>query len=195
MQSALEKTGQAVDATYISTTKLLQELEQTWTEPLHEYTQFASIIKKLLAYRHQKHVQYEMTQENLEAKKITLEEYERNEAEARRLETALTRGRSVRGGSEDGTDAGAEPEDGPGTSSFATGGTLSRSRSVPGSDAPRPRRTSGWGFVSALSYSLHGIMDVDPEAARRNNISKTRDSISQVREKHDARFSHWPLLT
>ncbi|KAF8330472.1 hypothetical protein F5887DRAFT_1179029 [Amanita rubescens] len=36
-----EKTGQAVDATYISTTKLLQELEQNWAEPLHEYSQFA----------------------------------------------------------------------------------------------------------------------------------------------------------
>ena len=50
----------------------LQELEQNWAEPLHEYSQFAAIIKKLLVYRHQKHVQYEMTQENLDAKREQL---------------------------------------------------------------------------------------------------------------------------
>jgi hypothetical protein len=28
----------------------VQDLEQNWSEPLHEYTQFAAIIKKLLSY-------------------------------------------------------------------------------------------------------------------------------------------------
>ena len=77
-------------------------------------------------------------------------------------------------------------EDDRGTSSFATG----RSRSTPSvangiprsAEAPRGRKTSGYGFLSALSYSLHGMMDVDPETARRNTITKTRESISQVSE-------------
>ncbi|KAG8984838.1 Sorting nexin, cytoplasm-to-vacuole targeting pathway/endosomal sorting, partial [Tulasnella sp. 427] len=183
LQTALEKTGQAVDATYMSTTILLQELEQAWTEPLQEYTQFAAIIKKLLAYRHQKHVQYEMTQDSLEAKRHILDEYEKNEAEARRLEEALNRGRSAipETTAEEGEGQGQEGE-GAGTSSFASRpSTMARSRSLPGSsDPPRSRKTSGYSFLSALSYSLHGIMDVDPEAARRNNISKARDSIGQV---------------
>lgn len=179
VQAALEKTGQAVDATYMSTTKLLQELEQSWTEPLQEYTQFASIIKRLLAYRHQKHVQYEMTQEGLESKKIVLEDLEKSEAEAKRLESALNRGRSLQGSiTEEGTNADGEGDQGAGASSFASG--MSRSRSLPSSDAPRSRRTS-YGFLSALSYSFQGIMDVDPETARRSNITKTRESISQVR--------------
>lgn len=72
----------------------MQELEQNWAEPLHEYAQFASIIKKLLAYRHQKHVQYEMTQDALESKREQLEELEKSEREARRLEAALGKGRS-----------------------------------------------------------------------------------------------------
>ena len=72
----------------------LQELEQNWAEPLHEYSQFAAIIKKLLVYRHQKHVQYEMTQENLDAKREQLEELEKSEQAARRLEEALGRGRT-----------------------------------------------------------------------------------------------------
>ena len=37
------------------------------------------------------------------------------------------------------------------------------------------------GLLSALSYTLHGMMDADPETARRNGISKTRETISQVR--------------
>ncbi|KAF8347938.1 hypothetical protein F5887DRAFT_1060699 [Amanita rubescens] len=75
MAFAIEKTRQAVDATYISTTKLLQELGQNWAEPLHECFQFTSIIKKLLAYRHQKHVQFEMTQDGLESKREQLEDW------------------------------------------------------------------------------------------------------------------------
>ncbi|KAI6023754.1 hypothetical protein BKA83DRAFT_4263393 [Pisolithus microcarpus] len=155
LASAIEKTGQAVDATYMSTTRLLQELEQNWAEPLHEYTQFASIIKKLLVYRHQKHVQYEMTKDTLENKRELLEEYEKSEREAKRLEEAgLARGR--------------EPA----------------SAYLPPHPEPNPyrRRAPGMGFLNALSYTLHGMMDVDPETARRNGISKTRETISQLED-------------
>ncbi|KAG9125140.1 Sorting nexin, cytoplasm-to-vacuole targeting pathway/endosomal sorting [Ceratobasidium sp. 392] len=38
------------------------------------------------------------------------------------------------------------------------------------------------GILNALSYSFQGIMDVDPEAARRSGISKTKDSISQLED-------------
>ncbi len=54
LAGAIEKTGQAIDTTYMSTTKLVrfflltlrlgtnscikvQDLEQNWAEPLHEY--------------------------------------------------------------------------------------------------------------------------------------------------------------
>lgn len=38
------------------------------------------------------------------------------------------------------------------------------------------------GLLSALSYTLHGMMDADPETARRNGISKTRETISQLED-------------
>jgi hypothetical protein len=51
----------------------------------------------------------------------------------------------------------------------------------PGPIAPRRRsRLPGMGLLSALSYTLHGMMDVDPETARRNSITKTRETISQA---------------
>ncbi|KAF7308733.1 Sorting nexin-41 [Mycena kentingensis (nom. inval.)] len=174
LSSAIEKTGQAIDTTYMSTTKLLQELEQNWAEPLHEYSQFASIIKKLLAYRHQKHVQYEMTQDSLENKREQLEELEKSEREARRLEQALGRGRVASDPSaptfEDRDEDGAQQ--------------TSHSAYLPPHPGPSPskRRAPGMGLLNAISYTLHGMMDVDPETARRNGITKSRENISQLED-------------
>lgn len=177
LAAAIEKTGQAVDTTYVSTTKLLQEVEQNWAEPLHEYTQFASIIKKLLAYRHQKHVQYEMTQDVLENKREQLEELEKSEKEARRLEEALNRGR--------GSGPSAPTTDGEGGEAAREAGPAESSHlpAHPGANPARRRtRAPGMGLINALSYTLHGMMDVDPETARRNSITKTRESISTLED-------------
>ncbi|RPD64304.1 hypothetical protein L226DRAFT_544894 [Lentinus tigrinus ALCF2SS1-7] len=182
LSTAIEKTGQAVDATYMSTTKLLQEFEQNWAEPLHEYTQFASIIKKLLQYRHQKHVQYEMTQESLEAKREQLQDLEKAEKEARRLEEALSQGRpsTLRTSPSQGEEG--EGEQQPGDENEAR--RQEESAYLPPHPGPNPvrRRAPGMGLLSALSYTLHGMMDVDPETARRNSITKTRETISQLED-------------
>ncbi|KAH9989824.1 hypothetical protein BJV77DRAFT_1061114 [Russula vinacea] len=179
LAAAIEKTGQAIDTTYMSTMRLLQDVEQNWQEPLHEYSQFASIINKLLAYRHQKHVQLEMTQDALEARRESLSELENSEREAKRLEEALERGRlrslapSVPDGAQstspDAADEnmpagneGHEQDENPASSSKAEG--------------------SRDGFLSALSYTIHGMVDADPESARRSGISKTRETISQLED-------------
>ncbi|TFL05433.1 hypothetical protein BDV98DRAFT_561998 [Pterulicium gracile] len=175
LAASIEKVGQAADAGYLSTTKLLQDMEQNWGEPLHEYAQFATIIKRLLAYRHQKHVQFEMTQESLDSKRGQLEDLESSEREANRLASALTRGRPE---SSDPTSVEAEGGD-------ATGDTQSPSSVPPhpGSNPARRRtRPPGSGLLNALSYTLHGMMDVDPETARRNNITKLRENISQLED-------------
>lgn len=168
----------------------MQDLEQNWSEPVHEYSQFASIIKKLLVYRHQKNVQYEMTQDSLESKKEQLEDLEKSEREARRLEEALGRGRVQRSSSNAGETRSEgdlhnveNPEDRPDTSA---------SVALPPHPGPNPirRRAPGMGFLNALTYTLHGMIDADPETARRNSISRNRESISQVckRSQVDFRF-------
>ncbi|KAF9462950.1 hypothetical protein BDZ94DRAFT_660364 [Collybia nuda] len=187
LSGAIEKTGQAADATYMSTTKLLQELEQNWAEPLHEYSQFASIIKKLLAYRHQKHVQYEMTQDGLESKREQLEDLEKSEKEARRLEDALYRGKvdgskSIPGPGppREGQDPNVEGEQETEAEASSPSAYLTPH---PGPNPVRRRtKAPGMGLLNALSYTLHGMMDVDPETARRNGITKTRESISQLED-------------
>ena len=162
----------------------LQELEQNWAEPLNEYSQFALIIKKLLAYRHQKHVQYEMTQESIEAKREQLEQLEKSEREARRLEEALGRGRSDSLGASQTDEPRSPSEESAGPAPELEPERLVEEQSayLPPHPGPNPvrRRAPGMGLLNALSYTLHGMMDVDPESARRNSISKTRETISQV---------------
>jgi sorting nexin-41/42 len=154
----------------------LQELEQNWAEPLNEYSQFASIIKKLLAYRHQKHVQYEMTQDGLDSKRELLEELEKSEREAKRLESALGRGRTNGNPTRPRQEGDLPIEEGGEDEPLAA-----PLPPHPGPIPPRRRsKAPGMGLLNALSYTLHGMMDVDPETARRNSITKTRESISQV---------------
>ncbi|EJT96584.1 PX-domain-containing protein [Dacryopinax primogenitus] len=187
LANAMEKTGQAVDATYMSTSKLLQELEQTWYESLQEYAQFSAIIKRLLQYRHQKHLQYELTQELLDTKRESLDDLERNEAEAKRLDTALSgsmhHDAAARRSSEiEAEEASAEPND------TAAGEQQEEESPFPSGSItraaapPARRRAPGFALLNTLSHSLQGIIDADPEAARRNGISKTRDTISQLED-------------
>jgi len=189
LAAAIEKTGQAIDATYMTTVRLLQDLEQNWQEPLHEYSQFALIIKKLLAYRHQKHVQLEMTQDALEARRESLNELENSEREAKRLEEALERGR-LRSAAPSVPDTESTPDaaDEVGTTTNTGDGHEQdenpASVFLPPHPGPSPvkRRTPGMGLLSALSYTIHGMMDTDPESARRSGISKTRETISQLED-------------
>lgn len=117
-----------------------------------------------------------MTQDGLEAKREQLEELEKSEHEARRLDAALG-GRST--ASLPVSPSVESDTEGPQNEPITT-----RSASYvpphPGPNPMRRTRAPGMGFLNALSYTLHGMMDVDPETARRNGISKTKESISQV---------------
>lgn len=126
-----------------------------------------------------------MTQDQLEAKKEQLDELEKSEREAKRLEEALSQGRvstlsasrTSRADGDDNNDAEEGASDSVGSPQPAPSSLY-----LPPHPGPNPikRRAPGMGLLSALSYTLHGMMDVDPETARRNNISKTRETISQV---------------
>lgn len=173
---AIEKVGRAVDAEYLATAALvrmtvhrlsmftdaniqLQSWEKTMTEPLHIYSQFATLIRARLSFRHQKHVQYELVQEALETQRDKLEILENAEREAKRLEEALERGGSVL------TSPQVEP----------AAAREERERAQ-----RRARASQGFGLLSAVKHSLSGMIDMDPEATRRANIARTRDNISQV---------------
>lgn len=132
-----------------------------------------------------------MTQDALEVKREQLEDFEKSEREARRLEEALGgRGlsRSAPSGPQEGPEAGEAETVTDDNERNTYGAASSSSPSVPPHPGPNPARrrsnVPGMGFLNALSYTLHGMMDVDPETARRNGISKNREQIAQVRDVH-----------
>lgn len=126
-----------------------------------------------------------MTQDSLESKREQLEELEKSEREARRLEEALGRGRGEVTESPRPETEAQSPQEPSEDAKEPEPHRLAQEQSayLPPHPGPNPvrRRAPGMGFISALTYTLHGMMDVDPETARRSSISKTRETISQVR--------------
>jgi hypothetical protein len=133
-----------------------------------------------------------MTQDALESRRESLNELEKSEQEAKRLEQALERGRAHTLAASAPASISTSP-----TSPFPPddigiitdqGEEEHEQDDSPGSvflpphpgPSPVRRRAPGMGLLSALSYTIHGMMDTDPESARRSGISKTRETISQV---------------
>jgi sorting nexin-41/42 len=84
--------------------------------------------------------------------------------------------------SEDNADSNDQPEvdpeaENPYASVYPTGAGAAALRA----SRQRSKRWSGpTKIFSAVSHTLHGIIDVDPEATRRNQIGKTKDAVAQV---------------
>ncbi|KAK9768896.1 Sorting nexin, cytoplasm-to-vacuole targeting pathway/endosomal sorting [Basidiobolus ranarum] len=203
LANAIERIGQAVDATFMSTGSMVTTLECEFSEPLQEYVQFSSIIKKLLKYRYLKHLQLETTSDSLANKRIYLNELELAEQESKRLEEALKKTALL--DEEDLINAplGTTPPTAnePDITNYEVDQTTSIEGNTFGSPRPTPpssaasvissasgtpsssRKKSSTSFLNRLSYTIHGIMDVDPEATRRNNIGRTREQITLLEEQ------------
>ncbi|KAF9409786.1 Sorting nexin, cytoplasm-to-vacuole targeting pathway/endosomal sorting [Podila epigama] len=238
LANAIEKIGQAVDSSFMATTALMQALEINVNEPMQEYVQYASIIKAILKFRHQKHIQAETIADLLEAKRSSLENLERMETEAKRIEDALKRDSPVTAGPastpestraertsdihEHASDEFGAGEEGTFTNEpdstlpsavddvddtedhhnpyarTSANAPNANQQTNPYAQLPPAnpyaathgptstgvkRRSTRLNVFSALSHTIHGIIDVDPEATRRNNIGKTRDAIAQLEEQ------------
>ncbi|KAJ9119726.1 hypothetical protein QFC22_003436 [Naganishia vaughanmartiniae] len=167
----------------------LQQWERGVTEPLHVYAQYARIIRQRLAFRHQKHVQYELVQETLEAQRDKLDALEQAEREARRLEEALeSGGRGLTAASGTTTIEQSEEEMRVERERERERQERAMKRKHTGNGGGGSGAGGGYSFFSAVKHSLSGMMDVDPEATRRANIGRTRDNIAQVGRAALSRF-------
>lgn len=206
LASAIEKTGQAVDSTYIATTELSSSLSASFAEPMRESAQFAGVVRAVLRYRVLKRIQEDMTKDELEKKRNLLESLERSEAEAKRLEQHLSgaghapprnRSRAASASSQrsSGEPEQRRPEDDRASidSDFPPthGDVPSSAQGVPenGNSPPgTPHRKSASGnFVTnklfgSITHAFRGMADVDPEKTRRDQIGKTRDSLVQLEQ-------------
>ena len=205
--AAIERIGQAVDSSYIATEELSSTLGASFAEPMRESAQFAGVVRGVLRFRILKRVQEEMTKDELNKKRSLLESFERSESEAKRIETYLSStgvpsgpvtrsasSASARNSSDYKRDGGHEDtasidSDFPPThadmpSSPPSGPQGSHDQDPTSPTSPHRKSQSG-GFVTnkifgRISHAVHGIVDVDPERTRRDQIGKTRESLVQV---------------
>lgn len=207
LAAAIERIGQAVDSSYIATEELSSNLGITFAEPMRESAQFASVVRSVLRFRILKRVQEEMTRDELNKKKALLESLERSEQEAKRIDRYLNhqsssspskKAQSNRTSATTSSPSGAGAEDTASidsdfppthgdaatTSPSAAQGTPHRGQDDDSAAEARKRSSSG-NFVTnkifgRLSHAMHGIVDVDPERTRRDQIGKTKESLTHV---------------
>jgi len=202
---AIERIGQAADSSYIATEELSASLGASFAEPMRENAQFAGVVRSVLRYRVLKRVQQEMTTEELNKKRALLESLERSEAEARRIDQYLSgsqqlpaprRSTSVKepasshqhrreGSAEDtaSIDSDFPPTHGDLSSApSAKIGTPERSNSSGGHKKAASGNSITNKIFGPIRHAVQGVVDVDPERTRRDQIGKTRESITQLEQ-------------
>ena len=200
--AAIERIGQAVDSSYIATEELSATLGANFAEPMREEAQFASVVRGVLRFRILKRIQEELTRDELANKKALLDSLERSEQEAKRIEQYLsstgapsatpkrsTSSASARSakrdvptnarqeGSHD--DSASIDSDFPPTHGDGPSHGLSESEPTSPSNN-RKSQSGGFKIFGRISHAVHGIVDVDPERTRRDQIGKTRENMVQV---------------
>ena len=206
--AAIERIGQAVDSSYIATEELSSTLGASFAEPMRESAQFAGVVRSVLRFRILKRVQEEMTKEELQKKRNLLESLERSESEAKRIEQYLSttgppsapvkRSTSSSSATKKGSEspvAGRSRETSHEDTASIDSDFPPTHADIPSSPPSGPhagqdggnanRKSQGGGFVTnkifgRISHAVHGIVDVDPERTRRDQIGKTRESMLQV---------------
>jgi hypothetical protein len=209
LSSAIEKIGQAVDSTYIKTEELTGVLGSGFAEPIRESAQFAGVVQKVLRYRVLKRIQEDMTRDLLSQKRQLLDSLERSEQEARRIEQYLHGNSQLSSKStSERNSSGKDPEiesidstDFPPTHSKTSPPPQQRRKSTSARTATSPaghKKSSSFSAAPStssnifargfgrLGYAIHGVVDVDPERTRRDNIGKTREVIVQLESAEKA---------
>lgn len=204
--AAIERIGQAVDSSYIATEELSSTLGANFAEPMRESAQFAGVVRGVLRFRIMKRIQEEMTKDELATKRNLLDSLEKSELEANRIEQYLASGghtgpppkrstssasaRSIK------SDAGtAQRQEGEERASIDSdfppthGDASSASHGVQGHDQTSPSRSKSQsgGFAAnkifgRISHTFQGMVDVDPERTRRDQIGKTSESLVHLEQ-------------
>lgn len=209
--AAIERIGQAVDSSYIATEELSSTLGASFAEPMRESAQFAGVVRSVLRFRILKRVQEEMTKDELAKKRTLLETLERSESESKRIEQYLsstgapsapsrsTSSASARNVSDSSIRGRKDPNheetasidsDFPPTHADIPSSPPSGAQDDPTSPGMRKSQTGGFvtnKIFGRISHAVHGIVDVDPERTRRDQIGKTKESLVQVNVNFNTR--------
>jgi len=206
LAGAIERIGQAVDTSYLSTEELSQSLGASFAEPMRESAQFAGVVRGVLRYRVLKRVQQEMTNDELGKKRALLASLENSESEAKRIDQYLSSSGTGNLPRRSTSSARNSPSSRRDTSQEDTASIdsdfppthgdgnypPSATQGAPQDDGSPTHRKSGSGnFITnkifgRINHAIHGVVDVDPERTRRDQIGKTRESIGQLEQAQQA---------
>lgn len=191
--AAIERIGQAMDSSYLATEELSSTLGASFAEPMRESAQFAGVVRSVLRYRILKRVQEEMTKDELDKKRALLENLERSESEAKRMESYLnsnvpqTNNNRRKSTSDSPPPNNQQDETASIDSDFPPTHANSPPSNQNGSKTPQRSKSQGGGgnfvtnkILGRISHAMHGFVDVDPERTRRDQIGKTKESMNHV---------------
>ncbi|ORX68808.1 hypothetical protein DL89DRAFT_247776 [Linderina pennispora] len=181
LAAAIEKAGQAIDSSYIEINALLRSMEADMSEPIHEYSQYASIIKQVLRFRMLKNLQVDNTQDALLYQKKKLDTLLQADDEAKKLAQVLETSGTKVSPTTTTAAAAANPGDFSEPEDVDPNGFVTPQRA--NTDAASSVNALGDGIMNRLTYALNGMMDVDPEQMRRNQIGRASDKISILEEQ------------
>ncbi|KAI9047966.1 hypothetical protein LZ554_007768 [Drepanopeziza brunnea f. sp. 'monogermtubi'] len=185
LAAAIERVGQAVDSSYLATEELSGSLGASFAEPMRESAQFAGVVRTVLRYRVLKRVQQEMTNDELAKKRALLESLERSETEAKRIEQYLSSSGTANIPQNNQEDTASIDSDFPPTHGDGHSPPSATQGAPEEHTAPTHRKSSSGNFITnkifgRISHAVHGVVDVDPERTRRDQIGKTRESIEHL---------------
>jgi hypothetical protein len=208
LAAAIEKTGQAVDQTFVATTDMSSQLSATFAEPMRESAQFAGVVRSVLRYRVLKRVQDEMTHDELRKKRALLANLRDQEEQSQRMSATLnhysappknaprrslssgSRGSSERPRTSREDDVASIDSDFPPTHGD-NNAVPSASQGAPAQDPYSPpsptqhKKSSSGNFLSnkilgRITHAFHGVVDSDPVKTRQDLIGKTSEQVKQV---------------
>jgi hypothetical protein len=204
LATAIEKTGQAVDQTYIATADFSGQLSAQFAEPMRESAQFAGVVRSVLRYRILKRVQEQMAIDELEKKRALLVNLREQEEQSQRMGATLShyssisptktiprRGSTPRSSSDQARredDVASIDSDFPPTKGDAS--PPSARQGAPQSEPSTPtnshKKTTSGNFTNKIfgrvTHAFHGMMDSDPVKTRQDLIGKTSEQVKQVCE-------------
>ncbi|KAF2400765.1 hypothetical protein EJ06DRAFT_556271 [Trichodelitschia bisporula] len=203
LAAAIEKTGQAVDSTYIATGELSSQLSANFAEPMRENAQFAGVVRSVLRYRVLKRVQEEMTADELNRKRAQLAQLREQEEQSQRMSSTLshysapppkTPRRSLSSASRTSTersraedDVESVDSDFPPTHGDLTPPSASQGTSEAATPGTNHKKSSSGNFISnkifgRLNHAFQGIVDSDPVKSRQDLIGKTSEQVKQLEQ-------------
>ncbi|KAI8882685.1 PX-domain-containing protein [Backusella circina FSU 941] len=208
LSNSIEKMGKVIDDSCTQTKEMVNSLEVEFSEYVQEYTQYISIAQQILRYRHMKQSQLELVEEAIDTKKSLLRSLMRTEDEATKLKAEITQPISDENRKpfaiqvnndedfdtqslDDGYSAIVKSELQQDEEDYEE--SKKQSEQViypPGASAESVRSSRNqsrkWSsprkLFSAMSVTLQGMIDTDPEQTRRLQITKIKQVIEQLEQ-------------